>query len=391
MTVVLPDRAVLSKALEDAGADGWLLYDFQTSNPVPRQVLRLTGMGSRRLFVYLPKTGDAVAVVHRIETQPLAGFPGRILEYSEYSELHDALRSVVNGRKVAMEVSQDDAVPYLDRVPYGVVELITRLGGTVVGSASLVTRFASVWSEADRADHVRAAEILARVAQDRLRSAVTRAGTGLSESALQGEVVQALEAEGLVLDHAPIVAFGPNSANGHYEPIPGADRTLGADEVVLIDLFAGYALDGVFADQTWMGFSGRDVPADVRTVWETVRAAREAAIDRVQTEWAAGREVRGFELDRASRDVIVKAGFGKQFVHRTGHSIDHRLHGSGPHLDDFETHDDRVLLPGVGFSVEPGIYLPGRFGMRSEVNVYLTDREAVVTPVRRQEELVTPD
>jgi Xaa-Pro aminopeptidase len=389
MTVQVPAGEDLRRAVEAAGADGWLLYDFQTMNPVTRQVLGLTGLGSRRLFVYLPKEGEPVAVVHRIEMQPFEGFAGRVLPYSRWEELHAALGEVVRGRRVAMEVSADDAVPYLDRVPSGVVDLIRRLGGTVVGSAALVTRFAAGWSDAERRSHSAAAEQLAAIAQAAIRRAVGAAGTGLSESALQGEVARAIEAGGLVFDHPPIVGFGPNSANPHYFPEPGADRTLGADEVVLIDLFGGPAPDAVQADQTWIGFSGPRPSARVQLVWDTVRAAREAAIAAVQGAWREGRAIRGFEVDRASRDVIERAGFGEYFVHRTGHSIDRRLHGSGPHLDDYETRDDRVLLPGVGFSVEPGIYLAGEFGMRTEVNMYLTEGEAVVTPTRRQEALIT--
>lgn len=297
---------------------------------------------------------------------------------------------MVRGRRVAMEVSADDAVPYLDRVPSGLVQLITRLGGTVVGSAPLVTRFASGWSEAEQRSHSAAAEALARIAQAAIRRAVSAPGTGLRESALQAEVARAIADAGLVSDHGPIVGFGPNSANPHYFPEAGSDRELGRDEVVLVDLFGGPGLDQVQADQTWIGFSGPRPPERVQQVWETVKAAREAAIGAVQAAWRSGRAIRGYEVDRASREVIERAGYGAWFVHRTGHSIDRKLHGSGPHLDDYETRDDRVLLPGVGFSVEPGIYIQGEFGMRTEVNMYLTEREAVVTPGVRQEALIVP-
>ena len=388
MTLTTPDPVALAAALEVAGADGWLLYDFQGVNPVLGQVLGITGMGSRRLFVYLPRTGEPVAVAHRIELQSVAGFPGRILPYSRWEELHEALRSVVAGRRVAMEVAEDDAVPYLDRVPSGVVQLLGKLGATVLPSAALVTRFASTWSAPDLADHLAAAEVLAQVAQAALRRAVGAGGTGLTESALQREVVDALHAGGLVFDHPPIVGFGPNAANPHYEPHAGADRTLAANEVVLLDLWGGRHWGAVYADQTWMGFSGSKPPAEVRKVWEVVRDARDAAIEFVQSGWSTGRSIRGFEVDRVSRGVITAAGFGEAFVHRTGHSIDHRLHGSGPHLDDYETHDDRQLLTGTGFSVEPGVYLPGQFGVRSEVNMYLTPGEAFVTPGSPQRELI---
>lgn len=389
MTLVTPDRTALAAALELANADGWLLYDFQGVNPVLGQVLGIGGMGSRRLFVYLPRTGEPVAVAHRIELQSVAGFPGRILPYARWEELHDALRSVVAGKRVAMEVAVDDAVPYLDRVPSGVVQLLARLGATVVPSAALVTRFASTWSADDLADHLAAAVVLARVAQEALQRAVVAGGSGLTESALQQEVIDAIQAGGLVFDHPPIVGFGPNAANPHYEPRAGADRTLARDEVVLLDLWGGRRLGAVHADQTWMGFSGSRPPAEVQRVWEVVRDARDAAITFVQSGWSAGRSICGYEVDRVARAVITEAGYGAAFVHRTGHSIDHRLHGSGPHLDDYETHDDRQLLTGTGFSVEPGVYLEGRFGVRSEVNMYLTPGAAWVTPAGPQRELMT--
>jgi len=329
-----------------------------------------------------------VAVAHKIELAAVQGFPGRVLPYARWEELHAALGSVVQGRRLAMEISPDDAVPYLDRVPYGVVELVRRLGGTVVPSGPLVSRFAARWTAAEAADHRAAAEVLAEVARAELARAVREAGAGLTETALQARVVAAVEARGLAFDTLPIVAFGANSANPHYEPHPGRDATLRRDEVVLLDLWAGRSLETVFADQTWMGFAGSPVPERVERVWETVRDARVAAVAAVQGAAAAGRPIAGYEADRAARGVIEAAGFGDAFVHRTGHSIDRDLHGSGPHLDDYETHDDRRLVPGVGFSVEPGVYLPGEFGVRSEVNVHWGEAGPEVTPRAPQTELI---
>lgn len=378
----------LRAGLQASGADGWLLYDFRGTNPVAGRVLGLGGLGSRRIFVYLPRDGEPAAVAHKIELGPMEGFHGRILPYARWQELHAALRQIVAGKTVAMEISPGDAVPYLDRVPFGVVELIRSLGGTVVPSGGLVTTFAARWNAEETAGHVRAAEALATIAQEALAWAVTRGGTGLTETALQARVIDAIHAAGLEFDHPPIVGFGPNAANPHYEPAAGRDRTLSRDEAVLIDLWGGPQLGTVFADQTWMGFSGPTPPERVQLVWDTVRDAREAAISLVQDRVGRGAELRGFEIDRAARDVIEAAGFGQYFVHRTGHSIDRDLHGSGPHNDDYETHDDRLLMPGVGFSIEPGIYLPGEFGVRSEVNVYWGPEGAVVTPRARQMELV---
>ena len=383
------DRIALAEGLAACGADGWLLFNFQGHNPVATRMLSLSGLGSRRLFVLLRPDADPVALAHKIELQPLAQFPGEVLPYAQWEELHDQLGRMVRGRTVAMEISPRDGVPYLDRVPHGVVGLIESLGGKVVSSGPLVTHFVARWTPEEMDGHARAAEVLARVAREAVAFAVTQGGAGLRETALQRRVIEGMERAGLVLDHVPIVGFGPNAADGHYSPIEGSDRTLGPGEVVLIDLFGRFP-GLVPADQTWMGFSGREPTDEVRRVWAAVRDGRDAALALIRDAGQAEKPIRGFQVDRAARDVIEKAGYGPYFVHRTGHSIDQDLHGSGPHMDDFETKDDRVILPGCGFSVEPGVYLPGRFGMRSEVNVYWGDRGPVVTPSEIQQELILP-
>jgi Xaa-Pro aminopeptidase len=383
------DRRALVAGLDAAGADGWLLFDFQGTNPVARRLLRI-GPGTRRLFVYLPREGEPVAIASRIELGVARGFPGKVIPYSRWEELDAALRAVVAGRTVAMEISPGDLVPYLDRVPHGVVQLVETSGGTVVSSGPLVTQLTSVWSAAEATDHIEAAEIVARVARETMAEVVHQVGR-VTESEVQARLVAALEADGLVVDRdhlQPIVGLGANAADTHYAPLAGSDRTLGADEVVLIDLFAGRTLETVFADQTWMGFSGGKPPEEVQRVWTAVRDARDAALDTVWKAARDGRPLKGFEVDRSARAVIEAAGYAEHFVHRTGHSIDRDLHGSGPHLDDYETRDDRLLMPGIGFSVEPGIYLTGRFGVRSEVNVYWAPEGPRLTPSEPQRQLI---
>jgi Xaa-Pro dipeptidase len=385
------DLAELREALSQAGVDGWLLFDFHGLNPVAGRVLGLTGLNTRRLFVLLPRRGEPVAIAHKIELQGMANFPGRVVPYARWSELHAALTPLVAGRTLAMEISPEDAVPYLDRVPYGVVELLRRLGATLVPSGSLVSRFAARWSSTEAEDHRAAAEILAAVARVALTGAVRETDGGLTESALQARVVRQVEERGLVFNELPIVAFGPNAAMPHYEPHPGRDATLRSGDVILLDLWAGRSRTTVFADQTWMAFAGSRPPELVTRVWQTVRRSRDAAVEAIRLAASQGRRIAGYEADRAARAVIEAAGFGDAFVHRTGHSIDRDLHGSGPHLDDFETHDDRLLEPGVGFSVEPGIYLAGEFGMRSEVNVFLSHDGPEVTPREPQVGLIMKD
>jgi Xaa-Pro dipeptidase len=387
------DFPALAATLADLGADGWLLYDFHGVNPVATRVLGIEGMGTRRFFVLLPRAGAPVAIAHRIELASFAGFPGEVRPYAAWRELHAHLAPLVAGKTLAMEVSPADGVPYLDRVPHGVVQLLEGFGARIVPSAPLVTRFAARWTAIELAGHRRAAQALAEIAQDALRWAgsETARGAEVRETAVQRRVMDAFARAGLYTDHAPIVGFQANAANPHYEPREGADRRLQAGEVLLLDLWAGPARGTVFADQTWMAVAGRAPDAEVRRVWDAVRGARDAAVDRLRERWGKGPPlppVTGADLDDAARGVIRAAGYGEHFVHRTGHSIDRDLHGSGPHLDNFETADDRALLAGIGFSVEPGVYLNGRFGMRSEINVFLHETVPEVTPAAPQTDLL---
>ena len=384
------DFPALRDLLGKIGADGWLLYDFHGINPSATRVLGINGMGTRRFFVLLPREGKPIAVAHRIELASFEGFPGDVRPYAAWSELHERLRTLVAGKTVAMEVSPADAVPYLDRVPHGVIQLIESFGAKVVSSGTLITRFAARWSASELAGHRRAAEAIAAIAQDTLRWAGQELARGaeVRETAMQARVLEAFTRASLVTDHGPIVGFQENAANPHYEPKAGSDRRLATGDVLLLDLWAGVSAHTVFADQTWMAFAGREPNAEVRGVWDVVRGARDAAVALLKERWQKKLPVTGAALDDAARGVIRAAGYGDYFVHRTGHSIDRDLHGSGPHLDNFETADERTLIPGVGFSVEPGIYLTGRFGVRSEINVYLGESGPEVTPKTPQRELL---
>lgn len=383
------DLSAVRAALVELGADGWLLFDFHGLNPVAKRVVAAGGLGTRRLFVYLPREGPPVAVAHRIELSPLAGFPGEVRPYGAWPELHEQLRRLVGGRTVAMEVWPEDGVPYLDRVPHGVVQLLESLGARVVPSGPLVSRFAARWSPDELAGHRRAAAAIAEIAAEALRwaGAELARGAEVRETTVQRRVLDGFTRAGLVTTHPPIVGFESNAADPHYEPLAGADRRLGPGQVVLLDLWAGVSAGSVFADQTWMAFTGTAPGDEVRRVWEAVSGARDAAVALLRGRFAAGAGVTGAEVDDAARTVIREAGYEEYFPHRTGHSIDRELHGSGPTIDNFETADTRPLVPGVGFSIEPGIYLTGRFGMRSEINVFLGETGPEVTPRHPQGEL----
>ena len=380
----------VQRTLADAGLDGWLLFDFRGTNPIASTILGLKGMLTRRVFAWIPREGTPVGVIHAIEQGPWRDWPpawGREV-YASWRVLEATIARLVGGKRIAMEYSPGDAVPYLDRVPAGVLDLVRAAGATVVPSGELVTRFYAVWSDEQLASHLRAAEIVAQVARDAMEEAKSarRKGTVLHEHELRDWIVARFERAGLETHDAPIVAAGANAANPHYEPSPKRPRVIQEGELLLIDLWARER-DGVWADQTWMGSVGTPSSRAIE-VWEAVRDARDAAIALLREKGTNGR-LRGGDLDVAARRVISDRGLGDFFVHRTGHSIDPRdLHGSGPHIDDFETREERLLLPGVGFSIEPGVYLPGELGVRSEVNAFVGERGVTITPEKYQRELL---
>ena len=382
----------LQRALVEAELDGWLLYDFQGNNPIANGLLALEGMVSRRVFVFVPREGVPRALGHAIEVGPWRHWPAAWprATYSAWRELESQLADMVRGKRVAMEYSSGDAVPYLDRVPAGVLEMVRAAGAAaVVSSGALVTRFYASWTDSQLASHLRSAETIAAIARDAFALAGERAGT--REPATEHELMlwirERFDRAGLVTDHGPSVCAGESSANPHYEPSGERPRTIVDGDVLLIDLWATEP-QGVYADQTWMGFVGTPT-ARAQEVWSVVRDARDAAIALVQRGAADGRVLRGADVDDAARQVIVARGFGDRFIHRTGHSIDPRsLHGAGPHLDNLETREERTLVPGIGFSIEPGVYLPGELGMRSEVNAFLQPGAAIITPREYQTELI---
>jgi Xaa-Pro aminopeptidase len=384
--------STVQRALADAGVDGWLLYDFRGLNPIGGELMGLDGMTTRRVFAYIPASGTPVAFSHAIEQTVWHRWPAEWTRevYSSWRSLESLLATHVGGKRVAMEYSKGDAVPYLDRIPAGVLEMVRDAGATVVSSSELVTRFYAVWNDDHIASHLRAAAAIAGIARKAMEVAGERARgkEPLAEHELMAWILDQFRESGLTTDHGPNVSAGANAANPHYEPSSDAPRIIRAGEIVLIDLWAREENGGVYADQTWMASIGKP-SAEALEIWNAVRDARDAAIELVETRARAGRPLRGAEVDDAARQVIEARGYGQYFTHRTGHSIDsHDLHGSGPHLDNLETRDDRILLPGVAFSIEPGIYIPGKIGMRSEVNVFMKEREAVVTPGNYQKDLL---
>jgi Xaa-Pro dipeptidase len=386
--------ALVQAALVEAHLDGWLLYDFRGLNPVAGSLLGFHGMVTRRIFAWIPARGTPVAITHAIEQHPWADWPREWekVVYSSWRAFEEALPRLVRGKRVAMEYSPGDGVPVVDRIPAGVLEMVRAAGAEVVTSAELVTRFFAVWSDAEIASHRKNAEALRSLALeafDRIGVAA-RSTAPLHEHEVAAWLRSGFARHGMEADHGPIVAATENAANPHYEPSAATPRAFREGDVALIDLFAtAPGGKGMWADQTWMASIGRPTPRALE-VWTAVRDARDAAIALLRERLDAGVPVRGGEADNAARAVVEARGFGPNFTHRTGHSIDARgLHGMGPNIDDLETRETRLLVPGVGFSIEPGIYLGGEIGMRSEVNAYVDrDGRLVVTPSEIQREMI---
>ncbi len=380
----MSDIRAIQMELRASKIDGWLFCDHHHRDPIAAHVLGLPneGMATRRWFYFVPKRGEPRKLVHRIERGALDSLRGKRLEYSSWQELHAGLRKLLAGsRTVAMQYSPENNIPYIGLVDAGTVELVRKLNKRVVSSADLVQKFEATWTPEQLKMHLEAGHIVDHIVRDAFRRAAdaVRSSEPLTEYELQQWILQQFRASGLTTDEPPVVAVQPNNANPHYEPAKSSSRAIRAGDLLLLDVWAKCDRPAsVYYDVTWVGYLGERVPDAYSRIFRVVRAARDRAVECVKSAIANGRAVHGWEVDRAARDSIRKAGYAKYFVHRTGHSIGQNVHGNGANMDSLETRDDRKIVPRTCFSIEPGIYLP-EFGIRSEVNVYAGEREAQVT------------
>jgi Xaa-Pro dipeptidase len=383
------DVAAVQTALRSDGLDGWLLYDFRGLNPIAAGITAVHRQGghlaTRRWYYLIPSSGEPRALVHAIEKNSLAHLPGASTRYAGRDQLEAGLRQLLGGMKrIAMEYSPGCAIPYISRIDGGTLELIRQTGVEVVSSGDLVQRFLAVWNAAQIATHQRASEKLYRI-KDRafaLAAERLRNGVATTEFDIQQAMAGWFREEGLVADAEPNVSAAENAGNPHYLPTATTHRAIRADEILLLDLWGKLGDNGaVFADITWVGYTGRAVPKRYADAFAAVAAARDAGIALVQQAARSGRELHGWEVDRAASSVLKERGYSDQILHRTGHSLGESVHGDGVNMDDYETHDDRRLLPGTGFTIEPGVYFVGKdgFGVRTEINMIVGPADATVT------------
>ena len=388
------DLRAIQSALAERQFDAWLFYDHHHRDPIAYRVLGLpeTQMVTRRWFYLIPAAGEPQKLVHRIEAGHLDSLPGPKREYSSWQELWDGLKALLAGRKrIAMQYSPNNVIPYVGLVDAGTVELLRSFGAEIVSSGDLVARFEAAWSEEQIATHFAARDKIDPICEAAFQEIGRRArssAAGTHEFEIQQWILEAFRREGLTCDtEAPIVGANANSGNPHYEPRSDRSAPIRAGDFVLLDMWARLDRPGsVYYDITWTGFLG-PAPSDRhRQIFKIVRGARDKGIEAAQSGVASGRKLAGWQVDDAVRGHIAAAGYGKYFTHRTGHSIGTTVHANGANIDNLETKDEREIIPNSCFSIEPGIYLP-EFGVRSEVDILVREGRAEVTG-RIQQEIV---
>ncbi len=387
--------SAIQQSLRKAGVDGWLFCDFHHRDLMAYRILGLdtAGFTSRRWFYFVPTDGEPVKLSHRVEPRKLDPLPGRQEFFLAWTELHEQLRAALGGpKRIAMQYSPLNAIPYVSVVDAGTVELVRSFGHEVVSSADLVQEFEAVIDDAGYRSHVEAGEWVQQVKDEAfaMMGDALRAGKKVTEFEVKEHVLARFEALGVTCEtETPIIGFNDHPSDPHFEPKQANTYTLKYGDTILVDVWARRKDPvGIYYDITWCGFAGKEPPAQYVEIFGVVRDARDAALEFVRQRYAAGKPVHGWEVDDACRNVVVAAGYGKQFLHRTGHSIGIKVHGNGVNIDNLETRDERLLVPGICFSVEPGIYLAGKMAVRSEIDVFITPAGKVEVSGPMQKELV---
>jgi len=384
----------IQQSLREKKLGGWLLCDFHNRDHLAYRVLGLdqTKMTTRRWFYFIPPRGEPKKLVHAVEKGKLDSLPGSKHVFLAWETLHSLLKKILGSRKtIAMQYSPKNNIPYVSLVDAGIIELVESFGHKVVSSADLVQRFESLIDEKGYNLHKEAGVVVDRIraeAFDRIRQSVA-AGDGTTEYDLQQFIMQRFKENGLTTADPPIVGTNEHPADPHFEPTREVARPFKRGDTVLIDLWAKKNVPGgIYYDITWLGYIGENPPARYSAIFTAVRSARDAAVEFVKEKFHKGQPCYGWQVDDACRAVVRKAGFGKYFLHRTGHSIGEEVHGNGVNIDNLETKDDRQIVPGCCFSIEPGIYLEGEMAVRTEVNMFIRHDGVPEVTGEVQQELV---
>jgi len=378
------DIGEMQKDLRGAKLDGWLFYDFRGRDPIALRILDLPpGMRTRRWFYFVPAKGTPKKLVHKIEAGALAAVPGDTLSYAGQKELRDNLKKALGrAKKVAMQYSPKNAIPYVAMVDAGTVELVRSLGAKVVTSADLVQKYEACWSKEQLESHLAAGREIDRIVREAFAytAKCVKEKKAINEYDVQQFILKKFGEAGIVTEEGPDVAVNQNASDPHYGPTREKSSPVREGDLLLLDVWGKQknAPNSVYYDITWMGYLGAAVPEKYAKVFRVLRDARDRAVELILSSVKAGKPLQGWQVDKAARAVVEKAGYGKYFFHRTGHNIGMSVHGNGVNMDGLETQDERHLIPQTCNSVEPGIYLP-EFGMRSEVDVYVDNGEARVT------------
>jgi len=380
MKVDIPE---MQKDLRAAKLDGWLFYDFRGRDPIALRILDLpAAMRTRRWFYFVPAKGTPKKLVHQIEAGALAAVPGDTLHFAGQKELRDNLKKALGkSRKVAMQYSPKNAIPYVSMVDAGTVELVRSLGLKVVTSADLVQKYEASWSKEQLESHLAAGRAIDRIVREAFDHAANcvKQKKPLTEYDLKQFILRKFEEAGITAEEGPDVAVNQNASDPHYGPTREKSSPINEGDLLLLDVWGKQkGPNSVYYDITWMGYLGDSVPEKYAKVFRVLRDARDRAVDLICSAVKAGKPLQGWQVDKTARGIVEKAGYGKYFFHRTGHNIGTSVHGNGVNMDGLETQDDRHLIPHTCNSVEPGIYLQ-EFGMRTEVDVYVDDKEARVT------------
>ncbi|HXT76800.1 MAG TPA: M24 family metallopeptidase [Candidatus Eisenbacteria bacterium] len=383
------DLQGIQSDLRAAKLDGWLFYDFRGRDPIAQRILKLPpGMRTRRWFYFVPAKGTPRKLVHKIESESLAAMPGETMYYAAQDELKSNLaKTLGHAKNVAMQYSPKNQIPYVSMVDAGTIEMVRAAGVKVVSSADLVQKYEACWTPEQLQSHLDAGVIIDRVIKGAFQQAANsvREKRTLTEYDLQQWILREFDAAGIVREVGPDIAVNAHASDPHYGPAEGKSSPIREGDLLLMDVWGKKNAPGsVYYDITWMGFLGAQVPEKYAKVFAVLRQSRDTAIDLIQSHVSAGKPLQGWQVDKAARSVVEKAGYGKYFFHRTGHSIGEAVHGNGVNMDGLETKDVRHLIPRTCNSIEPGIYLK-EFGMRTEVNVYIDESEARVTGAIQKE------